>query len=247
MMLELPKGVSGTVYRSVVAGASAAYSMNRRIPTIDEISRHCENQPKTISRVIATPEFKHLMKLRGFPMDTGATLTPEQYFAVQVITDPTNKKPLAVKLKQAGVTYAQYRAWLKQNHFRDYINKISEDMLGEHIADVHTMVVNKATGGDITAAKLFYELNGRHDPARQQMQDFQGIIGLLLEVITRYVTDPEALSGITRDVELIISGGTPDALGSMDLTRIAASDPDIINVDVLEDVPVGDFFDFDKD
>lgn len=247
-LLAVPKGVGAETYRSVVAGVSAAYSMKRRVPTMAEIEAHCNNKPKTIARVISTPEFKALMKVRGFPMEEGPKLSPEQVFAVSIITDPTNKKPLAAKLKQAGITYPQYRAWLKQEHFREYVTKLTEDMITEHIGDVHTRLTEKATNGDIQAIKLYYEITGRHDPQRQQMVDLQGVIGLLLEIITRYVTDTNALRAITADVELVMAGGVPNALTSMDLGRIAGSDPATINGQVLTEKPVPDgFFDFETE
>lgn len=242
-LMLTPEGISPATYRAVVTGASAAYGIKRDIPTIEEIGKYCTARPATISRVLSTPEFKALMRQRGFPFDT-AKLTPEQYFAVSVLTDPTNRKPLGAKLKQAGVTHPQYRAWLKQPHFRDYINKITEDMLGEHIGDVHTAVMNKAVSGDLQAAKMVYELTGRHDPNKQQMIDLQGVIGLLLEIITRYVTDTRTLASINNDIGVILSGGTPKALEQFDVSRIAESSSEIEDAVVImdENQPIGDIF-----
>lgn len=249
--MEFPKGTSPAVFRGVVAGASAAYQLKKGVPTVEEISKYCAHSPKTIGRVLATPEFKQLMKLRGYPFEEVAKLSPEQYFAVQIMTDPSNKKPLAAKLRQAGITMAQYRGWMKQPLFREYITKISEDMLGEHVADVHTMVLNKAVSGDLTAAKLVYELNGRHDPNKQQVVDLQNIIGLLLEIITRYVTDPKVLVNINKDIDLVLSGGQPDALHQFDVKQIANNvQHDVVTTDLVQGQVVtaavpDKFFDFE--
>lgn len=232
-LLPTPEGVSAVMFRNVLAGASAAYTVHRGVPTVEQINVFCASTKKTISKVISTVEFKTVMKERGFPFDN-VKLSPEQYFAVGIITDPSNRKPLAVKLKQAGITYAQYRGWLKQPHFRDYIGKISEDMLGEHIQDVHTRVVERATNGDMAAIKLYYELTGRHDPQRQQMVDLNGIIGLMLEVITRYVPDTKALQMITTDIDLILSGGVPKALEQFDVSVIAGGD--IVEAEIIPEL-----------
>ena len=183
--------------------------------------------------------------------EPGTILAGERTYAAArdafgIITNPTNKKDMGAKLKQAGITYAQYRAWLKQPHFADYITKISEHMLNEHVADVHTKVVEKAAGGDIQAMRLYYELTGRHDPQKQQMVDLNGVIGLLLEVITRYVTDTTALSKITQDIDLILSGGTPRALEQFDMTRII--DGEVVELEATPSAkppanePIGEFF-----
>lgn len=232
MLLPVPDGITTALFQGVVAGASAAYSLKRGIPTVEEIAQHCNHSKKNISRVIQTDEFKQLMKFRGFPFET-TKLTPEQYFAVSIITDPSNKKPMGVKLKQAGINYATYRAWLKQPHFKEYITQISEAMLDEHVADVHTMVVNQATNGNLTAAKMFYELNGRYDPNKQQMVDLQNIIGLLLEIITRYVPDAVTLRKINEDINTVLSGGTPRALEQFDVARIAANSEPVDIVDAV--------------
>lgn len=233
-LLPLPSGVSAALFHDVVAGASAAYSLKRAIPTVVEIAEHCNRTPKSISKVIQTEEFRQLMKFRGFPFET-TKLTPEQYFAVAIITDPSNKKPMGAKLKQAGITYPMYRAWLKQPHFKEYITNIAESMLDEHVADVHTMVVNQATSGNLTAAKMMYELNGRYDPNKQQMVDLQSIIGLLLEIITRYVPDANTLRAINKDIETVLSGGTPRALEQFDVSRIAANSDDIEDAVIVSD------------
>lgn len=244
-LFESPAGVGKQTFIDVVAAATAAYNIKRRVPTVEEISAHTNREAKTISRVIVTPEFKELMRNRGYPFDH-VKMTPEQVWAAAILTDPTNKKPLSAKLKQAGITMATYRAWLKQPHFKEYVETISEQMLGEHIQDVHTMVVNKATSGDLTAAKMYYELNGRLDPNKQQMTDLNGVIGLLLEVITRYVTDVGVLTKINKDIDVLLSGGTPRAMEEFDIARIAAGAEEIEDAVVVEDAPVGAFFDFEK-
>jgi hypothetical protein len=221
------EGVSTLVFRKILAGAAAGYSVNKRVPTVEEIHFYSGAAPKSISKVLATQEFKDIMERRGYAWDK-AKLTPEQEFAVGIITDPSRRGDMASKLKAAGISFSQYRAWMKQPHFKDFISKVGEDMLGEHIQDVHTSVVNRATNGDINAAKLVYELTGRYDPAKQQVIDLQAIISLLLEVITRHVRDPIVLGDISRDVELVMDGKIPKALTSFDITENTIQDADIV-------------------
>lgn len=229
-------GVSDLILRKVIAGASAAFLILKRIPTVAEIKKYSGVQERTISKVIATRTFKDTMGARGFQWQQ-AKLSPEQEFAVGIITDPTRKGDMNSKLRAAGVSYSQYRAWMKQPHFKDFISQVGEDMLGEHIHDVHTSVMNRATNGDINAAKLVYELTGRYDPARQQMADLQNVIGLILEVITRYVRDIPTLDLIAEDVATIMAGKTPKALGTFD---ISDGIPDIEDAEVIDDsAPVG--------
>ena len=218
-----PKGVKLETYREVISGASAAYNVKRDTPTIAEIANYCRPniRASTITKIVASSEFKKLMSSRGYSFEKAHTLTPEQYFAVSIITNASDRRPLSAKLKSAGVTYAQYRGWLKQPIFREYISSVSEDMLGEHVQDVHTRVVERASSGDIQAIKLYYELTGRHDPNRQQMLDLQNVVRLLLEIITRYVTDTRTLTLINTDIEAVLSGRPVSAIDQFDIGRIA--------------------------
>lgn len=236
-LVDVPKGMTPNTYRRVVAAASAAYTVKRGIPSVEEVVKYYDgatvNTPRIVTKALASPEFKSLMRARGYNFDAGAALSPEQFFAVSIITNPSDRRPLNAKLRAAGITYAQYRAWLKQPLFREYIAKVSEDMLGEHVADVHTRVVERATNGDVQAIKLYYELTGRHDPARQQMADVQAIIKLLLEIIMRYVTDVDVLARIHADVDRLLSGKPIDAISAFDVTRIANHTANVVESQVV--------------
>jgi hypothetical protein len=227
-------GVSTTVFRRVVAGASAAYSLDGSVPSIERIRYFCGTPGKTISIVIASQEFKDTMERRGYSWES-AKLSPEQEFAVGIITDPTRRGDMSQKLKAAGVSYSQYRAWMKDPHFKEFISQVGEKMLGEHIQDVHTSVMNRATNGDINAAKLVYELTGRYDPAKQQVTDLQAIVALLLEVITRHVRDTSVLAAISSDVELVMSGKIPEAL-----TSFSIADDNVVDAEVLDPADAND-------
>jgi hypothetical protein len=163
---------------------------------------------------MASSEFKDLMRRRGYDFSNDIKLTPEQIWAVSIITDPTNRKPLKDKLSQAGVDYRTYRAWLNQPHFAQYIKEIGERLLGDHVQDVHTRVVERASSGDIQAMRLYYDLIGRTDSGTNKaVQDLSATVRLLLEVITRNVTDVKVLSKITDEISQITAGQSPTAGG----------------------------------
>lgn len=209
-----PQGVGEQSFKNVVAAAHTAYLARPNkdvLPSVDDIKNYCQHTKTTINKVIVSDEFKITMARRGVNWyQNSRAISPEQAFAISIVTNPTDRRDMRSKLKSAGISYAQYRAWLKQPVFSAAIKQIGEDMLGDHVHDVHTSLLNKAMDGkDINAIKLYYEITGRHDPAKQQMVDLERIIGLLLEVITRYVTDPVILTRISGDVEAIMAGKTP--------------------------------------
>jgi len=220
--VKMIKGVSEDQLRRVVNAADLAYKTKRAgeiLPSIDKIAALAGVRANTVTRVVNSQEGKNALLKRGIRWTTNINLagilTPEQILAISIITDPSNRKPLNEKLKQAGISHAQYKAWMKQPVFAEKMNEIGEALLGEHIATVHTKLVERASAGEYQAMRLFYEVSGRHDPAQKQMVDVVRIVQLVLETITRHVRDPETLSGITQDIDVILGGGTPKPLGSM--------------------------------
>ena len=145
--------------------------------------------------------------------DALVVLSPQQQHCVLIVTDPTRTDSLRKRLDNVGISYQTYRNWMKQPAFGNAIRALSEDVLQDNLASVHTSMAAKAMAGDVTAAKLVYELTGRHDPNKQQMLDLTRIIALLLESLTRRITDPSILELVGNDLDVILSGGAPEIEG----------------------------------
>lgn len=223
------RGVSEGQFRRILNAADMAYKTknnNELLPSIDKVATLAGVHKSTVTRFVSSVEGKEALLRRGIRWTTNINvagiLTPEQILAVSIITDPTNRKTLGDKLKQAGVTMAQYRAWMKNPTFAQKMTEVGETLLNENVATVHARLVARAEAGDVSAMKLFYEVSGRHDPAQKQMVDLVRVVQLVLEVITRYVTDPETLGKVNKDIDLILSGGTPKAIADLPNNYIAS-------------------------
>lgn len=204
---DVPKGVGPKAFRFVVGAAYTAYIAVKGIPSVDQIYQYSDKtvSKAKISQICLTDEFKDAMIQRGvsWRADDYSGLDPTQQYAVMILTNPVHSsKTLQSKLRLAGVSYTQYRAWLKQPTFARYMNDVTEGMISEHQGDLHTVLMQKALGGDLNAIKYVNELNGRFDPNRQQVQDVMKIIDALVEIITQEVTDPEVLTRIANKMSL---------------------------------------------
>lgn len=194
-------------FRTVVGAAYTAYTMDRVVPDQERIRALIGKgnyTKKVISKIIDTENFKNAMLTRGVPWKNGDGLSAQQMYTLQILTNPTDRRELRAKLKSAGVTYPQYRAWLSQPHFSRYLSTVTENMLKDHIPDFNTVLTNKALSGDVNALKFAYELSGRHDPNHQQVLDLQVIVNALLEVITRNIKDPTVLMQIQSELQLTL-------------------------------------------
>jgi hypothetical protein len=203
---DAPEGVTDHQFRTVVGAAYTAYTMDGVVPDQERIraltgSRYTK---KVISRIIDTENFKNAMLTRGVPWKNGDGLSAQQMYTLQILTNPTDRRELRAKLKSAGVTYPQYRAWLNQPHFARYLSTVTENMLQQHIPDFNTVLTNKALAGDVNALKFAYELSGRHDPNHKEVLDLQVIVNSLLEVITRNIKDPAMLMQIQSELQLTL-------------------------------------------
>jgi hypothetical protein len=212
--LRIPKGHSERIFRNVISAAYTAWVGNRgtMLPSVDDIHRYYpECAKRKISAIIATEEFGEAIRNRGLPWNSGdyrAGLTSTQQFAISIITNPTDKRGLKAKLASAGVTYSQYRAWLKDPVFNRYMNTITEGMLSDHTGDLHTALMNRALNGDLNAIKYVYELNGRFDPASRQMQDVSVLVERIIEIVIKNIHDPVVLNKITGEMRGVIAGNT---------------------------------------
>lgn len=227
------------------------YMLAGKAPTLDEVLIQCQDKIPLgrIQKILDSQALRERLILRGI-MWTGVrgesarfqnTLTPQQIMAVQIVTDPTARGNLRDRLQAVGLTYGVYRNWLKTSEpFKEALSKVSEEMVKDNIATVHTSLVKKAETGDTGAMKLFYEVSGRHDPMRQQSLDMERVVGLLLEVITRYVTDIGTLTLINQDFGAILSGGTPAITSPDDLEPPV--DAEIVAEPEAGNPPVGESF-----
>jgi len=224
----MTKPVSENQFRRILNACDLAYktkSSSEILPSIDKIATLAGTHRNTVTRFVTSVEGKEALLRRGIKWTTNinlaGVLSPEQILTISIITDPTNRKPLGEKLRQAGVSMAQYRAWMKMPVFAQKVSEVGETLLNENVATVHARLVARADSGDVAAMKLFYEVSGRHDPAQKQMVDLVRVVQLVLEVITRYVTDPETLGKVNQDIDLILSGGTPKSITDLPNNYVA--------------------------
>lgn len=205
-----PDGTTPAVFTGIVNGAYQCAINGSLFPSVDEVYNITAKKysRRKISEVMGSKEYLEAIKQRGMltrPDDANG-ITAQQSYLLSILSDPTFvKRSMRDKLKAAGVTYPQYRAWLKQPVFLRHFNRMTEGMLTDHTGNLHTVLMNKALNGDLAAIKYIYELNGRFDPASRQMQDIAVIVERIIDIIVRNVTDPQTLQRISTEMQLIIN------------------------------------------
>lgn len=202
--LPVPNGVAVDTFRNVLSATYAAHCYLHRNPSVAEIAEHSSHTKHTIAKIIQTVEFKEAIAERGITWGGSSGLSPEQQYTLSILLNPTDRRSLQAKLKSAGITYTKYRGWLKQPVFSRYLMQQAEEVLTDHHGDMMVALANKGISGDLNAIKFAYELTGRHNPAANQVIDLQRVVGLLLEVITKHVTDASILNRIVADISNVM-------------------------------------------
>src|SRR4249920_27003 len=93
---------------------------------------------KLIEQIMLSPEWVEAMRNRGIPWEEFDGLTSEMHYAIALICDPTDRRSLERKLKDLGLSYNQYRAWLRIPAFNQAVTTLSEQMLVDSMGTVHT-------------------------------------------------------------------------------------------------------------
>lgn len=212
-------GVDNQTTMTVLGAVHLLWMMgDHRLPTTREIFDRISHVDRDeILKVLRHKRFRTLALGRGIQwpenwneaLHSGAVLRsqlrPEQVQVMAIVMEP-GPDPLRKRLTRAGITAATWMGWLKEPMFAEAVKVSAENMLQASTSSVHASVIHGATNGNVQAQRLFYELTGRHDPAKEQRLELNNMIGLLLEVITRYVTDPSVLGKINKDIDTIVSG-----------------------------------------
>lgn len=192
-----PAGVSVQTFYLLLSNTYALYVLNGAYNN-EDLQVRTGVAPGTIATVLSSAEFKYALRLRGIePNATG--LTTEQDYALLTLTDPSDGKTLPQKLRALGLSYAKYRAWLKQPAFRMQMEKMTGDLLHNNI-DSLVQLESLANQGDLGAIKYKHELNGLYDPNKQNNIDAMALMSLIFEVVARNVKDPVALEGVGKEL-----------------------------------------------
>lgn len=216
---KIVPGVENADFDIVLAAVHILWMMgDSRMPTVKEIcDRAGQVDPDDVIKVLRHKRFRQAALARNIQwpdkwnegIHNGSVLRshlrPEQAQVLALVMEPS-RESFNQKLRKCGITAATWMQWLKEPMFAEAVRVTSENVLGSAQAAVHASVINGATSGNVQAARLYYELTGRHDPAKQQMLDFKNVVALLLEVLTRHIPDPKLLDKINADLDRVMGG-----------------------------------------
>lgn len=153
--------------------------------------------------------FRRAMELRGItiPDVNAGGFSKQQMAAALKFLDVHDKRSLVTKLKEVGVTTAQWNAWMKGEKFQEFVlGSSNEDFTETALAEAQIGLRQAMSNGEAPAIKLYYELTGRLSSDTGNLGNLKVIMAQVIEAIQRRVSDPEILKGLSDDFGAILQG-----------------------------------------
>lgn len=193
----IPVGWDKDSFKQGVAGAFQTYlefgSLNP-----DRIARISGLNETSITALLQTEEFNYVMACRGVDTGLTGTLTPQQDFALMVLTDIT-KKTWSARLREAGISQAVFMAWMQNPTFARRWHELSEKLTSN--SELALIQLQQQVGdGNMRAIELALEVSGRHDRMQIANLNVIAVMNRIMEIIARRLSDqPDTLREIAGD------------------------------------------------
>lgn len=243
----------------IITFAEEFWRTNKHFPSQLEIVKEVNISQSEVNRWLAEPlTRKHLAargidwtrikptirEKRGKPVGRHR-LTDKQIAAVATVLNQVDTRSVDEKLRSLGVNSQTWNGWKKNTQFLAYLEKQSKELLGESMPEVRAALATNATNGHLGSIKFLMEVTGEYRPgdlANEQVANYQQLIGKLIEVIQRHVTDPGILAAIATDIKLLTAAAQVGQAnqanqvgqGESQLVKLAAGQYQVSEVNELE-------------
>lgn len=189
--VETPKGFTDLMFRNVVAAADTAYRLNGKLPDVDDIQFVYKSVPKkTIAAILMTDEFKEALAYRGVEWSDDSGLSMEQQMAITKLSDYTDRRSQAVQLREMGIPFTRYQAWMQQPLFAQVMNKRIEDSVRSANSMVLNRLMGNADASDPRALELLLKITGRWNPDAASLEDAKTVVLSVIEAVMIEEKDP---------------------------------------------------------
>lgn len=204
----IPTGFDPYLFRDILAAINVFYLRNGYVPSVDEVAKSWDRiGKKTYAKAYATPELKAALEIRGISMDPVNGVSPEQAMAIQLLSDPTDRRALNTKLRQLGISMPKYQNWMRQPLFSELLSKRSEQNLVDAVPIALNRLIGNADAGDQRAIDKILEMTGRWNPNQQEIANARQVVLVLVEAVLKHVSSKGEKDAILAEVEQAMQKG----------------------------------------
>lgn len=193
------------------------YMRTGMIATSGLFMRHLgvEISESELEKVLNDPTCLEALRKKGLPVGTEKTpISEKQLETIRTVLDPSDSRPLSLKLKGLGVTSQQYSNWMLNQHFVATLRDSAENYLVTGGPRIIKSLVDEASSGNIRAQQLFFALTGRYDPSNKSVNvninsEAKLIVSNILEILQEEVST-EVLLRIADKLEAVLFPSVPE-------------------------------------
>lgn len=195
--------------KSTVALIETYYWKYRRLPKSDE-ELYGEYLVETcLEQVLSEGKYCRYLAAHGVPVDGTPSLSPKAVRWIDTLCSAGDTRPLATKAKSSNVTMAQHNAWLKNPLFQTALTSRLESILPDERNRVHTALAREASGGNVSAIKLYLQVTGEFSEGTStDKSEAASLMQGILEILEAHV-DRNVLSAVANDFDYLLVNGRP--------------------------------------
>jgi len=181
------------------------YFIQKRLPFLQELDKKFQehpSRPKVIEGwTVIVEEISESLSNRGVPpyeVKSKDYIDPKFAWAVTLVVNINDKRNLAAKLKEAGITTKEWTALLRKKSHHDYYTMRIEQVFSEDLQnDAKLSIARSIQNGDLNAIKYYNEWLNIYRPEK-------GGINISPTTSTTYVAEPISQQMITTVLSAIM-------------------------------------------
>jgi hypothetical protein len=155
-------------------------------------------------------EIEPALKARGVPTyDTPTNLLePNFVLAVNLITNPYDKRPIASKLKDANITTKQWKNLLLVPKYLEFYQSHLDQIFDEQTQlDAKVGLQRLIANGDLAAIKHYQELQNIYRPQTNYNEVLSSVLTAIIEILTVHVS-PNVLGIVANEISNVVNTTT---------------------------------------
>lgn len=200
----MPKKINSTV-----ALIETYYWKYKRLPKDDEDLLREYGVETSLVEVFSESRYLRYLASQGIPVDGTPTLHPKQVRWIDLLCRAGDTRAITLKAKEANVSMAQHNAWLKNPLFQGALTSRLESILPDERSRVHTALAREASGGNVSAIKLYLQVTGEFsEQAAAPKGEVATLMQGVLEILETHV-DRRTLSALADDFDYLLVHGVP--------------------------------------
>ena len=180
----------------------STYHFQNKYPTESEVLKRYSITPRQLREVLVEVNLilhskRFLPKIELDELPTTFEYEPEFMIAVDLISDPNDRKSLAAKLKVIGKSTQWWKNQLKDPRNKElFALRVNESWSG--VAELAKLsLLKNVEAGDLPTIKYVDEKTGV-SPSQQMNFDFIKVINQFMEILVHYLTPEQMEEVVTR-------------------------------------------------